>query len=323
MAFGSGKVHDPALSEQVEPAAVVLANLLDLRADLATVAAQGRLVDFNIEMACVAENRAVPHALEVVGAQGVAVAGRRDEQVALLGSRERRHHLVAVHRGLERRQRVDLADDDSSAGPGCAIRHAASAASVADHDHAPAGEEDVRRAKHPVERGLPGSVAVVEQVLRAALVDRDQREREVQPTRADHACRGFLGGSDQVTARERRYEVGAVVHRQLRLRLDYGRQPRSGVLAVAGVDSRTFSGERVDDVVLGRQGIRRAQRHAGAAGDQGADQVGRFRRHVQRTADPDSPERLFARKTFADRAEDGHLPVRPLNPTTSSGNGPA
>src|SRR5881628_2526532 len=53
---------------------------------------------------------------------------------------------------------------------------AATAHPVAGDDERASGQEDVRRAQDPVDRGLARSVAVVEQVLRIRVVDGDHRE---------------------------------------------------------------------------------------------------------------------------------------------------
>ena len=89
------------------------------------------------------------------------------------------HHLVSVHQGLERPQRVDLADDHVGAVALGAHRHAAAAPAVADHDHAQAGDQDVRGPDHAIQGRLAGAVAVVEEVLRLRVVDGDDRVAEL------------------------------------------------------------------------------------------------------------------------------------------------
>src|SRR5205085_6180696 len=101
---------------------------------------------------------------------------------------------------------------------------------VAADDEALAGEEDVRRADDPVDRRLPGAVAVVEHVLRLRLVDGDDREAELalrlEGLEPDDARRRLLGAGDDLAEllAPRRVEdadhVSAVVHREVRLVVD-------------------------------------------------------------------------------------------------------
>src|SRR6059036_915602 len=70
---------------------------------------QGDLV---VEVADVADDRLVLHPLHVPGGDDVEVAGRGDEEVRGLHHVLHRRHLEALHRGLERADRIDLGDDD-------------------------------------------------------------------------------------------------------------------------------------------------------------------------------------------------------------------
>ena len=109
-----GEVDEPALGEQVDLAAVGERELLDELPRLAGVGrkrAERRDVDLDVEVPGVGEDRAVLEALHVLARDDVLVAGRRDEDVAHLGRLRHRHHLEAVHHGLERFHRVDLGDD--------------------------------------------------------------------------------------------------------------------------------------------------------------------------------------------------------------------
>ena len=140
--------------------------------------AQAGDVDLDVEVARVREQRAVLHLLEVFATDHVAVAGRGAEDVADRRGALHRQHLEALHDRLERAQRVDLADDDARAHAARAQREPLPAPAVArDHEDAP-GEQHVRRAEDAVDRRLARAVAVVEEVLRARLVDGDHREAE-------------------------------------------------------------------------------------------------------------------------------------------------
>jgi hypothetical protein len=158
-------------------------------------------VDLDVEVARVGEQRAVLHALEMGVREHVAVAGHGHEDVAARRRRQRRHHLEALHARLERTHRIDLADDHLSARAARAQRHALAGPAVAEDHQRLAGEQQVRRAQDAVERRLAGAVMVVEEALRARLVDRDHRAGEpalgvecAQP----HQSRGrLLGAADE------------------------------------------------------------------------------------------------------------------------------
>ena len=76
-----------------------------------------RDVDLDVEVAGVADDRAVLHDREVLVRDDVLVAGHGDEDVADLGGLGHRHDPEAVHRGFEGADRVDLGDDDVRAEP--------------------------------------------------------------------------------------------------------------------------------------------------------------------------------------------------------------
>ena len=105
----------------------------------------------------------------------VLVAGHGDEDVAVAGGVGHRHHVVAVHRGLERAQRVDLGHDHVRAMPlGRAARHRGRT-SRSPRPRSRARDQQVRGADDAVDRGLARAVAVVEEVLGVGVVDRDDR----------------------------------------------------------------------------------------------------------------------------------------------------
>ena len=64
MAFGGGEVHQPAVGDQVDPAAVLELELVDelpQRARLGRERAQRRDLDLDVEVAGVGQDRAVLH----------------------------------------------------------------------------------------------------------------------------------------------------------------------------------------------------------------------------------------------------------------------
>jgi hypothetical protein len=155
------------------------------------------------------------------------VAGHGAEDVAEGGGAGDRHDLPAVHRGLERAQRVDLGDDHARAHAGGAGGQAAAAPAVAAHDEPAAGEQAVGRAQDPVDRALAGAVAVVEHVLgrRVSLTaitgqrstpSRAMARRRVTPLVVSSVPPTIVRGERGVAGVQQAGEVGAVVHDQLR-----------------------------------------------------------------------------------------------------------
>ena len=95
--------------------------LLDEVADrppLAGELLERRDVDLDVEVAGVADDRAVLHRAEVLVAQHALVAGHGDEDVAERRRLGHRHDAEAVERGLDRLGRIELGHDDLRArGP--------------------------------------------------------------------------------------------------------------------------------------------------------------------------------------------------------------
>ena len=250
------------------------------------------------------------------------------EDVADLRRPLHRQHLEAVHHGLERSQRIDLGDDHVGAHALRAHRDATAAPAVAGDDERAPGEQDVRRADDPVDRRLARAVAVVEHVLGDRVVDRDHREAEravaLQGLEPDHAGRRLLGRADDVAELlapvrvQHADHVGAVVHRQLRLVVDRGLDVLVVGVVVLALDREDGDVELVDerrrDVVLRRKRVRRAEHDVRAALLQRAHQVRGLARDVQARGDAVARERLLGREALADRGQDRHLPVGPLDP---------
>ena len=209
---------------------------------------------------------------------------------------------------------------------------AADPAVARDHD-APAGDQQVRRPQDPIERRLAGPVAVVEEVLRERLVDRDDREAQgiigghrLQP---DHAGGRLLGAREDLRTCagplrvEQRDEVAAVVHRQLRMRVGDGVEMRVvgvAVLAAAREHADAVLGhERRGNVVLGRERVRGAQHDGRAAGLERPHQVGRLGGDVEAGPDAEAGERLLGGEPLADEAQHGHLALGPLDAADAFG----
>src|SRR5579864_7440069 len=109
----------------------------------------------------------------MIAGNDALVASERDEKVADYGSFRHRHYTVAIHDGLDRLGRIDLGDDHIGAHAARPHGHTATAPAVAGHYHRHASQENIGRTYDAVQRALPGSVAIVEQVLGQRVVDRD------------------------------------------------------------------------------------------------------------------------------------------------------
>ena len=109
----------------------------------------------------------------------------------------RRHHLVALHGGLQRADRVDLGDDHASALGAQRLRGALAHVAVAEDDGGLAGDHDVGRAVDAVDQRVAAAVEVVELALGDRVVDVDRREQQVtglgELVEAMHAGGGLLG----------------------------------------------------------------------------------------------------------------------------------
>ena len=136
-------------------------------------------VDLVVEVADVADDRLVLHAAHVVERDDVLVARRRDEDVGLLDDVLERLDLVALHRGLERADRVDLGDDDAGALGAQRLGRALADVAEAADDAELAGEHHVDGAVDAVDERVAAAVEVVELRLRDRVVDVDRREQQV------------------------------------------------------------------------------------------------------------------------------------------------
>ena len=206
-------------------------------------------------------------------------------------------------------------------------RDAASDPAVAGDDEALACEQHVRCADDSVDRRLTRAVAVVEQVLRLRVVDGDDREAEravaLERLEPDHAGRRLLRAGDDVAELlaaggvQDADDVGAVVHRQLRLVVDRRLDVRVVRVVVLALDREdrdvVLVDERSRDVVLRRERVGRAEHDVRAARLERAGEVCGLRRHVQAGRDAVAGERLLVLEALADRSEHGHLPVGPLD----------
>ena len=329
MTLSRGQVHQPAVGQDADLAPVVQLVLFDefTRLGLAARDTPNRFqIQLVVEMSRIADDRAVLHQLEVLFANDVVVAGDRYEDVADPCRVADRHHPVAVHDRLDRLARIDFRDDDVRAHAGGPRRDAASAPAVPDHDQRAAREQHVRGTNDSVERRLPGSVAVVEHVLRKRVVHRYHRIRKdavaLHGAQANDAGRRLLTSADhlreliRVLREQRGDEVASVVHRDLRMCCDHRfdvRVVRRVVLALDGVGRDAVVAEGRRRIVLRGERIAGAQRDLRAPGLQREHEVRGLGRDVQACADAHPAQRLFDFETVAYLPEDGHIRGRPRN----------
>src|SRR6266851_2553638 len=160
---GTAEVHQAPFGEQDDALAVGEDDVVDLRLDvLPLVLLEAGDFDLVVEVADVAHDGVVLHALHVLVRDDVEVAGRGNEDVRLVRGVIHGHQPVAFHRRLQRADRVDLGG-----------------------------------ALDAVDQRLAAAVDVVELRLGDRVVDVDRREEEPLLLRhlveAMHSGRGFLG----------------------------------------------------------------------------------------------------------------------------------
>ena len=135
-------------------------------------------VDLVVEVADVADDRLVLHPRHVLGRDDVLVAGGGDEDVGGLDDVLERGDLVALHRGLQRADRVDLGDDDAGALAAQRLGAALADVAVAADDRDLAADQHVGGAVDAVDQRVAAAVDVVELRLGDRVVDVDRREQQ-------------------------------------------------------------------------------------------------------------------------------------------------
>ncbi len=219
-------------------------------------------VDLVVEVADVADDRVVLHPLHMVVRDHVDVAGRGDEDVGLVARVVHRDDAVALHRRLQRADRVDLGDPHLRGERAQRLRAPLADVAVAGDERDLPGDHHVGRALDAVDERLAAAVEIVELRLRHRIVDVDRGEAEpalgvhlVEPL---HAGRRLLG--DALDAR---------LHARIELRIL--RDPGLD----RGEERRLLLARRVRDagrVGLGRGAQMREKRRVAAVVE---DHVGR------------------------------------------------
>src|ERR1700722_1234665 len=228
MALCSCEVDETTVAKEINPATVFHCVFFDERPGFFLSARklfERGDVDFDVEVARVADHGAVFHSFEVIVGDYVLVAGDGDEHVANFCGFVHGHHAEAIHHGFDGLGGIHFGDDDVCTVTFGTHRDTAPTPAGASDDYFEAGEEEVRGANDAVEGGLAGAVAIVEEVLGERVVDGDDREFQGavfgHGAEADHAGGGLFGAADyaaeQIGALREQLgdEVGAIVHGDL------------------------------------------------------------------------------------------------------------
>ncbi len=219
MAHGVAEIHQPAFRQQDDALAVGELDLVDLRLDVVPLEVLQR-GDLNlaVEMADVADDRAVLHRPHVVDGDDVEVAGRGAEDVGARRGIFHRHDFIAFHRRLQRADRIDFGDHHAAAG--LAQRSGRALADVAEaRDHRDlAGHHHVGAAADAVDQRFAAAIEIVELRLGDAVVDVDGGPQQlalllhlVEPV---HAGGGLFGDAADVLG-VLSYQPGCSVRRFL------------------------------------------------------------------------------------------------------------
>src|SRR5271170_798496 len=298
MAFGGGEVDEAAFAEEINFAAVF--HDVFVHEGARGLFRAGELfqrgdINFHVEVSGITDYGAILHFLKVfVGDDGL-VPRDGDENFADLGGIGHGHHAEPVHDGFQGARGIDLGDDDVCAVTFGAHGNASSAPAVAGDDDAHSSEQHVGGANDAVQCGLPGAVAIIEEMLGERVVHGDdgilQRAVLGHGAEPDDASSGFFGAADDVfdelgmLSEQLSDEVRAVVHGDLRLVVNCGGDVRvvgGVVFTLDGVSGdAVILDERGSDFVLGGKRIRAAENQVRATVTQSDGEIGGFAGDVQ------------------------------------------
>ena len=194
----AAQVHQTAAGQQRDAVPVREDDLVHLGLDLdPLVLAQLVDLDLVVEVTDVADDGLILHLPHVVFGDDVLVAGGGDEDVGLAADVIEVDDAVALHRRLQRADRVDLSDPDIGAEPAQRGRRALAHIAVAADDGDLAGDHDIGRPLDRVDQGLAAAVQVVELGLGDRVVDVHRREQQrallVHLVETVHAGGGLFG----------------------------------------------------------------------------------------------------------------------------------
>ena len=257
----------------------------------------------------------------------IGVAGGGNEDVADWGGLFHGHHFVAVHRRLQRADRIDFRHQDPGAGIAQGIGRALAHIAMAGNHRDLARHHHIGGAADAVNKGLPAAINVVELGFGDAVVDVDGGHQEaacvghvVEPMdtgcglfrEAFHVLHQlrmlFVHQQREVTAVVQNH-VGAPTIRAHDALLD-APQVLFFALALPRKDGKAVGGNGGGGVVLGRENVARRPADFGAQRIKGLDQHGRLDGHMEAADHPCPGKRLFCSEFFAQSHEPRHFALR-------------
>ncbi len=115
----ASEIQEPSLRQHHDAVSIGKAPLVVLRLDVDVLHARDLLeaghVDFIVEVSDIADDGLVFHPRHLIGRNDVLVARRRHEDIGPVQHRLERVDLVALHRRLQRANRIDLGDHHTAA----------------------------------------------------------------------------------------------------------------------------------------------------------------------------------------------------------------
>src|SRR5690606_13430095 len=197
---GATKVDQAPLGQQDDALAVREDNVVDLGFDLFPFKVfDAGDVDLVVEVANIAHDGLVFHALHVFARDDVVVARGSNEDIGFVGGFVQGDDLVAFHRSLQCADGVDFGNPHLGAqGRQCLGATFTDVAKAAHHGNL-AGHHDVGGALDAVDQRLAATVQVVELGLSDGVVDVDGREGKFaflgHLIQAMHTGGGFFGNA--------------------------------------------------------------------------------------------------------------------------------
>src|SRR5262245_7620771 len=310
MSFGCCEVYQTTFAQNNNRASIFQLILFYPWSDVPDVGSQlfqCDEIEFEVEVAGVADDCPVFHLLKVWPVDHMAASCHRNEDIALRGGLLNRHNPESVHGRFQCFDRVDLGDDHIRSHTASAHRNPFAAPAVSDHNQSFTCQEYVSGADHSIECALPSPIAVIEEMLGLCVIDGDRREIELSIAQhgfqAVDAGRRFFGCSDDLGNQiwpftdQGGNDVRAVVNDQMRLVIE-----RDTHMLVVSLDCLTFDRVNRDPVVLdqggghivlGTQRIGGNQDSIDTGGAQGACKICSFGGHVSASHESKSLQWLF------------------------------
>ena len=135
-------------------------------------------VDFVVKVTNVTDDGVVLHALHVRSHDDVLVTGGGDEDVTLADDVFERGDLVALHRRLQRANRIDFGDDDTTARRLQRSGGTLTDVTVTGNPASLTGNHDVSGSHDTVRQRVSATIQVIEFALGDGVVDVDRREQQ-------------------------------------------------------------------------------------------------------------------------------------------------